>query len=413
MMHNIFSGNAKIALMRSKVFLRVGVLGLVASFQISIMSNPAHAIKLYSKNNGNIACSTCHSRTGLSNGTMYPLTSKGDYFKTNGTLLPRAAPVPTAPPYNPPAPPYQPPYTPPQPPVYPPNVAPLPTVNLAYPLQSELKRLGCLPGRVDGVWGHGSRAALIRFSNLARLRLGSEPSQNALNVARRTPSGYCPPVRPVYPTQPPVYPTQPPIYPTRPPVYPPNVAPLPTASLAYPLQSELKRLGCLPGRVDGVWGQGSRAALLRFSNLARLRLGSEPSQNALNVARRTPSGYCPPVRPVYPTQTPVYPTQTPIYPIPTPVYPPRVNNPPHNDPPPPTQASPQQCVKRCEVIGQQCHSKLTKLGNSKGWDGDLRKSYYDDNCAPKVNACKFSCNPKGPIGRGECRYERDGSQICS
>jgi len=206
MKQNILSGNAKMALMRSKVFLCAAVLGLVASFQISIMSSPAHAIKQYSQANGNIACSSCHSRAGLSNGTMYPLTSKGAYFKTNGILPPRTAPVPTAPPYNPPAPPYQPPYTPPQPPVYPPNVTPRPTANLAFPLQSELKRLGCLPGRVDGVWGRGSRAALIRFSRQARLRLGSEPSQNALNVARRTPTGYCPPVRPVYPAQPPFYP---------------------------------------------------------------------------------------------------------------------------------------------------------------------------------------------------------------
>lgn len=196
--------SAKMALMRSKAFFCAAVLGLVASFQISIMSSPAHAIKQYSQANGNIACSSCHSRTGLANGTMYPLTSKGAYFKTNGILPPRAAPVPTAPPYNPQ--PQQPVYPQPQQPVYPPNVAPRPTANLAYPLQSELKRIGCLRGRVDGVWGRGSRAALRRFSRQARLRLGSEPSTGALNAARRSPAGYCQPVRQVYPNPTIVYP---------------------------------------------------------------------------------------------------------------------------------------------------------------------------------------------------------------
>ncbi len=226
-----FSDNAKAALVISKVFLCAAILGLVASFQISIMSSPAHAIKQYSLANGNIACSSCHSKKGLSNGTMYPLTSNGAYFKTNGTLAPRAAaPVPAAPPYAPPARPYTPPQRPvyqqpqpqrpvyqqpqpqrpvyqqprPQRPVYQQPQRPVyqqpqrPTVNLAYPLQRELKRLGCLRGRVDGVWGRGSRAALTRFARQARLRLGNQPSQNALNVAQRTPSGYCPPVRPVY-----------------------------------------------------------------------------------------------------------------------------------------------------------------------------------------------------------------------
>ena len=65
-------------------------------------------------------------------------------------------------------------------------------VNLAYPLQSELKRLGCLRGGVDGIWGNGSRTALRSFAQRAGLNLGSEPSQNALNEARRRQAGFCP-----------------------------------------------------------------------------------------------------------------------------------------------------------------------------------------------------------------------------
>lgn len=71
---------------------------------------------------------------------------------------------------------------------------PPPAVNLAFPLQSELKRLGCLTGSVDGVWGRGSRAALARFAGRAGLRLDSQPSQAALAEAQRRAAGFCPPV---------------------------------------------------------------------------------------------------------------------------------------------------------------------------------------------------------------------------
>ena len=70
-----------------------------------------------------------------------------------------------------------------------------PPVSLAFPMQAELKRLGCLRGRVDGVWGGGSRSALNRFSRQKGLRLGSEPSQAALAEAQKTNSGYCRTVR--------------------------------------------------------------------------------------------------------------------------------------------------------------------------------------------------------------------------
>ena len=63
-------------------------------------------------------------------------------------------------------------------------------------------------------------------------------------------------------------------------------------SLAWELQSELKRVGCLRGRVDGIWGRGSRAALRRFNQASGLSLGTEPSQQAINAVRQTGAGYC-------------------------------------------------------------------------------------------------------------------------
>ncbi|MEM8878173.1 MAG: PAN domain-containing protein [Pseudomonadota bacterium] len=70
----------------------------------------------------------------------------------------------------------------------------------------------------------------------------------------------------------------------------------PSEPIETALQRELKRLGCLTGKVDGIWGRGSRAALRKFTQQAGLSLGSEPTQRALEEARRTEQGFCRPVR---------------------------------------------------------------------------------------------------------------------
>jgi peptidoglycan hydrolase-like protein with peptidoglycan-binding domain len=87
--------------------------------------------------------------------------------------------------------------------------------------------------------------------------------------------------------QPPVYPTPPT---TQPPVYP-------TATL-YPreVQTELKRVGCLAGRVDGIWGNGSRSALRKFYGRAGLSAaGTEPSQVVLSDVQSQGGRICPAV----------------------------------------------------------------------------------------------------------------------
>ena len=70
-------------------------------------------------------------------------------------------------------------------------------VDLAVPLQLELQRISCYQGGIDGDWGRGSRSALARFLKQKGLRLGSEPSQAALDEARKTAAGYCKPVQAV------------------------------------------------------------------------------------------------------------------------------------------------------------------------------------------------------------------------
>ena len=111
-----FVFKAKTALVKSKVVIGAVVLGLAVSFEVATLSSPAQALKLYSTQNGGIPCSSCHSRKGMTNGTMYPLTSTGTYFKANNQLPPTRTPPPvTPPPYTPPGGGYTPPppYTPP------------------------------------------------------------------------------------------------------------------------------------------------------------------------------------------------------------------------------------------------------------------------------------------------------------
>jgi hypothetical protein len=108
--------------------------------------------------------------------------------------------------------------------------------------------------------------------------------------------------QPLPQTSPQVAPQQPPVRRAAPAPRPAPVrraAPTPPPApvdLATPLQRELKRIGCLTGRVDGIWGRGSRAALQRFSNQAGLRLGSEPTELAIAETSRTEAGFCQTVR---------------------------------------------------------------------------------------------------------------------
>lgn len=73
--------------------------------------------------------------------------------------------------------------------------APVPTANLIYPLQTEFKRLDCMDGRVDGVWGRGIQDVLEEFvSNYfdeTGVRLGNQRSQAVLDAARKTKTGFC------------------------------------------------------------------------------------------------------------------------------------------------------------------------------------------------------------------------------
>jgi uncharacterized caspase-like protein len=66
------------------------------------------------------------------------------------------------------------------------------------------------------------------------------------------------------------------------------------ARLARQLQTELKRVGCDPGNVDGVWGEKAKGALAEFARIAKVTLQSDtPSSEALQAVLGQKGRVCP------------------------------------------------------------------------------------------------------------------------
>ena len=64
--------------------------------------------------------------------------------------------------------------------------------------------------------------------------------------------------------------------------------------LARQLQRELKRLGCLEGTADGIWGAGSRRAATRYNHYASLKIPVEaPTADALERLQNQDRKLCP------------------------------------------------------------------------------------------------------------------------
>jgi len=67
----------------------------------------------------------------------------------------------------------------------------------------------------------------------------------------------------------------------------------PRPELASLLQSELKRVGCYTGSIDGLWGKGSRAAVQRFNTVTKTGLtGYEPQEAALQIVSAQKNRVC-------------------------------------------------------------------------------------------------------------------------
>ena len=72
--------------------------------------------------------------------------------------------------------------------------------DLVRSLQTELRRVGCEPGSVDGAWGGRAKAALEQFASRTKAGVPTDrPSQEALDAVKSRQDRVCPPERPALP----------------------------------------------------------------------------------------------------------------------------------------------------------------------------------------------------------------------
>lgn len=158
------------------------------------------------------------------------------------------------------------------------------TATYAQPLSSQavqevqgrLHSLGYYSGTVDGAWGPSTRAALERFQRSKNLAVTGELNQATVTAMGLDPDrllarGYEP--RAASPAE-----------------RQAAVAPVgPQTTMA--VQRELRRRGFYHGAVDGVWGQGTQAALQDFERSRRLAVTTKPSRDALVAMGINPDAY--------------------------------------------------------------------------------------------------------------------------
>ena len=120
-------------------------------------------------------------------------------------------------------------------------VQPLPTPAVQN-VQDRLRQAGAYSGRIDGIWGADSQAALERFQQSKQLQVTGQ-----LNQATAATLGLDPSVLLPVAVAPP----------------PPPVDHLLPASLRA-VQARLRTLGFYGGVVDGVWGEGTAVAIANF-----------------------------------------------------------------------------------------------------------------------------------------------------
>jgi peptidoglycan hydrolase-like protein with peptidoglycan-binding domain len=112
-------------------------------------------------------------------------------------------------------------------------------------VQDKLRQAGAYNGRIDGIWGTDSQAALERFQQSNQLQVTGQLNQATMATLGLDPGSVM--TAPVAAAPPP----------------PPPADRLQTASVRA-IQARLRSLGFYNGAVDGVWGQGTAVAIENF-----------------------------------------------------------------------------------------------------------------------------------------------------
>lgn len=128
-------------------------------------------------------------------------------------------------------------------------IEPLPSAAVQN-VQAKLQQAGIYSGRIDGIWGTDSEAALERFQQQHQLQVTGQ-----LNEATAATLGLNPTTLLASTEQAPV---------------PPPADHLLPGSVRA-VQARLGALGFYSGAVDGVWGEGTEAAIEAFQRARGLR----------------------------------------------------------------------------------------------------------------------------------------------
>jgi peptidoglycan hydrolase-like protein with peptidoglycan-binding domain len=123
-------------------------------------------------------------------------------------------------------------------------VQPLPGPSVQS-VQDRLRQAGVYNGRIDGIWGADSQAALERFQQAHQLQVTGQLNQATAATLGLDPNALL--------ATPVAVPAPPP---------PPVDHLLPTSVRA--VQARLRTLGFYGGAVDGVWGEGTEVAIQNF-----------------------------------------------------------------------------------------------------------------------------------------------------
>jgi peptidoglycan hydrolase-like protein with peptidoglycan-binding domain len=123
-------------------------------------------------------------------------------------------------------------------------VQPLPAPAVQS-VQDRLRQSGVYTGRIDGIWGADSQAALERFQQAHQLQVTGQLNQATAATLGLDPQSL-----------------------VATPVAAPAPPPLPADHLlpasVRAVQARLRTLGFYGGAVDGVWGEGTRVAVENF-----------------------------------------------------------------------------------------------------------------------------------------------------
>jgi len=125
-------------------------------------------------------------------------------------------------------------------------VQPLPT-PMVQSVQDKLRLAGTYSGRIDGIWGTDSQAALERFQQANQLQVTGQLNQATAATLGLDPNALLGNAPATAAAAPP----------------PPTADHLMPASVRA-VQSRLRALGFYGGTVDGVWGGSTQTAIERF-----------------------------------------------------------------------------------------------------------------------------------------------------